>query len=108
MYYNNAKYGVDIPDQMAREYSVKGGTRRWPVTVFYNTLDLAGINPCILFKEQQESPEESPAAAARGAEGRIHGGERGRGSRPKVGSSGRNHRSSCRHGDRGSASPKEK
>ena len=23
MYYNNTKYGVDVPDQMARPYSVK-------------------------------------------------------------------------------------
>ena len=26
MYYNNTKDGVDVPDQMARAYSVKGGT----------------------------------------------------------------------------------
>ena len=43
-----------------------------------------------------------PAAAGRGAAGRIHGRESGRGSRHKVGSNGRNHRSS-RHGDGGSA-----
>ena len=40
-YYNNTKYGVDVPDQMARAYSVRG---RWPVAVFYNILDLPGIN----------------------------------------------------------------
>ncbi|XP_026059293.1 uncharacterized protein LOC113043955 [Carassius auratus] len=50
-YYNNTKYGVDVLDQMARAYSVKGGMRRWPVAVFYNILDLAGINAHILFKE---------------------------------------------------------
>ena len=59
-------------------------------SVFYNILNLAGINARILFTEhwQQESSEESPAAAGREAEGRIHGGERSRGSRHKVGSSG--------------------
>ena len=41
----------------------------------------------------------------RGAEGRIHGGERSSGRRHKVGSSGSNHRNSSRH--RGSAGPKE-
>ena len=51
MYYNNTKYGVDVPDQMARAYSIKGSMRRWPVAVYYNILDLAGINACILFKE---------------------------------------------------------
>ena len=43
MYYINTKYGVDIPDQMMRAYSVK--------VVVYNILDLAGINARILFKE---------------------------------------------------------
>ena len=78
------------------------------MAVFYNVLDLAGINACILFKEhkQQESPEESPAAAGRGAEGRIHGGETVHSSRYKVGSSGNDHRSS-RHRHGGSAGPKE-
>ena len=32
MYYNNTKYSEDVPDQMARAYSVKGCTRRWPVS----------------------------------------------------------------------------
>ena len=62
------------------------------VSVFYNILSLAGINARILFKEhrQQESSEENPAAAGRGAEGRIHGGERSGscGSWHKVGSRG--------------------
>ena len=31
-----------MPDQIARMYLVKAGTRRWPVAVFYNILDLAG------------------------------------------------------------------
>ncbi|MGH0128065.1 UNVERIFIED_CONTAM: hypothetical protein FKN15_004505 [Acipenser sinensis] len=49
-FYNAMKYGVDILDQMARLYSVKGGTRRWPVAVFY-VLDLAAINVLVLYKE---------------------------------------------------------
>ena len=27
-FYNKTKYGVDVADQMARQYSVKAGTRR--------------------------------------------------------------------------------
>uniref|UniRef100_A0A3B3SZ47 PiggyBac transposable element-derived protein domain-containing protein n=1 Tax=Paramormyrops kingsleyae TaxID=1676925 RepID=A0A3B3SZ47_9TELE len=50
-YYNRTKVGVDVLDQMVRKYSVKAPTRRWPVTVFYNMLDLAAINASILFKE---------------------------------------------------------
>ncbi|XP_033971282.1 piggyBac transposable element-derived protein 4-like [Trematomus bernacchii] len=49
-YYNHSKVGVDVLDQMARQYSVKGGTRRWPVAVFYNVLDLAAINAWVLYR----------------------------------------------------------
>lgn len=50
-YYNKTKFGVDISDQMARKYSVKSGSRRWPLQVFFNILDLAGINAWVLYKE---------------------------------------------------------
>lgn len=36
-------------DKMARQFTVKGDTRRWPVAVFYNLLDLAAINVHVLF-----------------------------------------------------------
>jgi len=49
-YYNDTKCGVDVVDQMSRKYSVRAGTRRWPVHVFYNVLDLAMINAHALFK----------------------------------------------------------
>ncbi len=49
-FYNNKKYGVDVLDQMARNYSVNAGSRRWPLQVFYNILDLAAINAWILYK----------------------------------------------------------
>ena len=42
---------MDALDQMARLYSVKGGTRRWPVAVFYNLLDMAAINVYVLYKQ---------------------------------------------------------
>ncbi len=38
-FYNNTKYGVNGLDQMARNYSVKAGSRRWPLKVFFNILD---------------------------------------------------------------------
>lgn len=50
-YYDSTKYSVDLLGQMARAYSVSSPTRRWPVAVFYNILDLAGINAHVLFKE---------------------------------------------------------
>lgn len=50
-YYNSTKFGVDIADQMARRYSTKAASRRWPLQVFYNILDFAGINSWVLFRE---------------------------------------------------------
>ncbi|KAJ8001780.1 hypothetical protein DPEC_G00172980 [Dallia pectoralis] len=49
--YNHSKVGVDTLAQMARLYSVMGGTRRWPVAVFYNLLDLAAINAHVLYEK---------------------------------------------------------
>ncbi|XP_041654135.1 uncharacterized protein LOC121516789, partial [Cheilinus undulatus] len=49
-FYNVTKVGVDVLDQMARLYTVKGATRRWPVAVFYNLLDMAAINAYVLLK----------------------------------------------------------
>ncbi|GFX80954.1 catenin alpha [Trichonephila clavipes] len=53
-FYNSTKFS-DIADQMARKYSVQAGSRRWPVHVFYNILDLAGNNSWILYKEVTEA-----------------------------------------------------
>ena len=91
IYYNNNKYSEDVPDQI--QGRVRQRLYRKMASVFYNILDLAGIKE----QQQQESLEESPAAADRGAEVRIHGGERSRSRRHKVGSSGSNHRNSSRH-----------
>ncbi|CAK8672356.1 unnamed protein product [Clavelina lepadiformis] len=35
---------------MARLYSVKAASRRWPVHVFYNVVDMALINSWIIYK----------------------------------------------------------
>ncbi|XP_071747466.1 piggyBac transposable element-derived protein 4-like [Lepeophtheirus salmonis] len=50
-YYNETKYGVDILDQMAILYSTKMSSHRWPLQVFYNILDFAGINAVISYRE---------------------------------------------------------
>ena len=51
-FYNKTKCGVDIADQMARQYMVKAGTWWWPVAVFYNILDLDCMNACVLYKKK--------------------------------------------------------
>ncbi|XP_062304721.1 piggyBac transposable element-derived protein 4-like [Osmerus eperlanus] len=50
-HYKSTKAGVNVMDQMARQYSVRGGSHRWPVAVFYNILDLAAINAHILYTQ---------------------------------------------------------
>ncbi|MGH0149194.1 UNVERIFIED_CONTAM: hypothetical protein FKN15_056976 [Acipenser sinensis] len=45
---------LDVLDQVAWKYSVKAGSRRWSVQVFYNVLDLAAINSWVLYKECTE------------------------------------------------------
>ncbi|XP_029949691.1 piggyBac transposable element-derived protein 4-like [Salarias fasciatus] len=48
--YNTMKRGVDVMDQMVREYTVRTATQRWPVAVFYNMLDIAALNAHILYQ----------------------------------------------------------
>ncbi|XP_068215907.1 piggyBac transposable element-derived protein 4-like [Palaemon carinicauda] len=51
VYYNATKFGVDVLDQMAQNHSKRCPSRRWPIHVFYNILDLAIINAWILYSE---------------------------------------------------------
>ena len=50
-FYNHNKCGVDIVDQMTRIYSTKSASRRWPVAVWCNMLDIAAINGWVIFKK---------------------------------------------------------
>uniref|UniRef100_A0A1A9UGH8 PiggyBac transposable element-derived protein domain-containing protein n=1 Tax=Glossina austeni TaxID=7395 RepID=A0A1A9UGH8_GLOAU len=50
-YYNNTKFGADMTDQMARKFTTKSNSCRWPLEVCFNILDLAGINVWILYKQ---------------------------------------------------------
>ena len=54
-FYNKNKFGVDISDQMCKKYSVKSSSRRYPLQIFFNMLDMAGINAWILYKESTGS-----------------------------------------------------
>ena len=48
--YNETKAGLDTMDQMTRTYSCKRKTRRWPLVVFYNVLDISAINAYVIWK----------------------------------------------------------
>jgi hypothetical protein len=47
--YNTTKAGVDVMDQMVRTYTTKRMTRRWPMVIFYNMLDVSALNAFIIW-----------------------------------------------------------
>lgn len=47
--YNKTKSGVDILDKLVREYSCKRSTRRWPLRLFYNFIDIACYNSFVIW-----------------------------------------------------------
>ena len=49
LYYNGTKGGVDTIDQMVRTYTVKRMTRRWPLVIFYNMVDVSALNAFIIW-----------------------------------------------------------
>ena len=53
LYYNSTKSGVDILDRMVRTYTCKRMTRRWPVALFYNMIDVSAVNAYILWQQLQ-------------------------------------------------------
>lgn len=52
-FYNKTKVGVDCADQMIESYSTKFSTRRWPVVLFCNLIDIAALNAYILYNKLQ-------------------------------------------------------
>jgi len=50
LFYNKNKVAVDVIDQMSRMYSTKARSRRWPMHVFYNVIDMALVNSHIIYK----------------------------------------------------------
>ena len=47
-YYNATKSGVDTTHQMVRWFISKRKTRRWPMVIFYNMLDISALNAFII------------------------------------------------------------
>ena len=50
--YNMTKGGVDTYDQLIHEYSSNRKTNRWPLTFFFNVLDICAM-PRILFRPKR-------------------------------------------------------
>ena len=50
-FYNQNKVGVDVFDQMARQYTTHAASRRWPLAVWTNLLNIAALNSWIIFRK---------------------------------------------------------
>jgi hypothetical protein len=48
-FYNLTKGDVEVVDEMCAAFSCARNTRRWPMVVFYNILNVAGIRAFIIF-----------------------------------------------------------
>ena len=51
LYYNRIKSGVDILDRMVRTYICQRMTRRWPVALFYNMIDVSAVNAYVVWQQ---------------------------------------------------------
>ena len=47
--YNETKGGVDVVDKLCASYDCARNTRRWPMVIFFNMLNIAGINAQVIF-----------------------------------------------------------
>ena len=50
-FYNKTKVGVDCADQMIETYYTKFSTRRWPVVLFCNLMDISTLNAYVLHEK---------------------------------------------------------
>ena len=52
LFYNETKGGVDSMDKMALSYTTKRSTKRWPLVLFCNLLDLSTIAARVVYQEK--------------------------------------------------------
>lgn len=57
-FYNSTKGGVDTLDQLCHGYSTGRKTRRWPLCLFYNLLNIVGYNSMILLRGSHAAGKE--------------------------------------------------
>lgn len=55
-FYNRTKGGVDTVDQLCRTYDVSRNSRRWPLTIFFALMNVAGINAHVVYYENTGDP----------------------------------------------------
>lgn len=55
MDYNFTKDGVDTVDKMCAAYSISRITKWWPLMIFYNLMNIAGINAQVLYSYSKQN-----------------------------------------------------
>ena len=55
MDYNKNKAGMETMDQILGTYTCKRGTKRWPLTMFYNIVDVATLASFIAYDDLNPS-----------------------------------------------------
>nr|CAI5823661.1 unnamed protein product [Callosobruchus analis] len=54
--YNKTKIGVDLLDQKCQKYNVARNTRRWPMVIFYDLLNISVVNAFCVYKANNGFP----------------------------------------------------
>nr|CAI5855241.1 unnamed protein product [Callosobruchus analis] len=62
-FYNMTKVGVDLVDQLCQKNNVQRSTRRWPMVLFYNLLNIAAINSFCIYKYHRQALGHDSARA---------------------------------------------
>lgn len=50
LFYNKTKCGVDVLDELCHNYTVQRQTRRWPMAVFMNFINVAGVAAFVIWQ----------------------------------------------------------
>ena len=55
LFYNKNEVGVDCFDQMARLYTTRSASQRWPLSIRGIMLDIAAINAWVMYKQATQT-----------------------------------------------------
>ena len=64
-FYNKTKIGVDLVDQMVGTCTCRRQTRRWPLKLFFNLLDVAALNACTISRQVHHDQQSTGGSRRR-------------------------------------------
>ncbi|KAJ4452040.1 hypothetical protein ANN_03555 [Periplaneta americana] len=53
-FYNRTKCAVDVLDQLCSAYDLSRNSRRWPLTIFFDLLNIAGVNALVVYSANKQ------------------------------------------------------